>query len=114
LVFGVLDKKTWEIREEGHTKSESYLADHKVIPAVHADAPDDQADGGQQNGGIGQPQTHLGRLLDVLAVRLGLGQPDDEVVAEGAGAEDLRDERADDEADVQESSFVSSTGTQRI
>jgi len=47
--------------------------------------------------------------LDVLAVRLGLGQPDDEAVAEGAGAEDLGDERADDEADVQESVFVSSS-----
>ena len=67
------------------THKKRYLSHHKVVSLVDADAPDDQPDRGQDGGRIRQPQAHLGRLLVVV----GLGQLDDDAVAQRARAEDF-------------------------
>ena len=67
-----------------------------MVAAVDTNTPDNQADGGQNNGRIGQPEAHLWRFLVVVA----LGKFDYDPVTQTTGAQNLRDKSTDDEAKV--------------
>lgn len=85
------------------TQGEGDLSDHPVVGLVDADTPDDEADGGEESGGVGEPEAHLGGLYTAVT----LGESDDEPVAEPAGEEDLGDQGAGDETDEEEAANIS-------
>ena len=84
-------------KQDKLTKSKRNLAHHPVVATVQTDAPDNQTNGSQHSSGIDEPQAHLWRLLVVV----GLGELDDEPVAQAARAENFRNEGTDDQANAE-------------
>ena len=80
------------------TEDKRDLPNDPMPRAIDADAPDNQPNGTEDGGRVGEPQAHL-RLLDT---GIALCQANDEPVAEAARAKDLGDEGADDEAEEQQ------------
>lgn len=83
---------------KGLTERKGDLADHPVVAFVNADAPENEADGREDRGRIDEPESHLGGLDGAGFAR----ELDDEPIAQPAGAEDLGDESADDEAEEEQ------------
>lgn len=82
------------------------MADHPVPFTINADAPDDKSDAADECGRVCKPQTHL-RLFDA---GVALGQADDEPITQCTGAEDLRDECANDEAEEEKALALRGVG----
>lgn len=62
-----------------HTQCKRHLSHHPVVLLVDAGSPHHQADGGEDHGGVDEPEAHLGRL-DCAA----LGEVDDQSIAKPA------------------------------